>query len=162
MAFIPSRAKKHDTQAKGELNMNSMMDMMTIILLFLLKSYSTQGALVSPAEGLQLPKSSRSQRPEKELIVAISQQNIMVNDIPVINIEDIDTDRMDIVPLQVILEENATKKQELETLTGEEFTHEVIIEGDEKTPYDILSKVMYTCGRSKFYKMRLLTIQAGQ
>ena len=35
--------------------MNSMMDMMTIILLFLLKSYSTTGALAAQSESLKLP-----------------------------------------------------------------------------------------------------------
>ena len=41
MAFKPSSAKKNSRSDDGALNMNSMMDMMTIILLFLLKSFST-------------------------------------------------------------------------------------------------------------------------
>ncbi len=84
MAFAPSRSKKHDTNPKGELNMNSMMDMMTIILLFLLKSFSTDGALVAPSENLTLPTSFRVEKPKKELNVAISNDAIIVNDIPVI------------------------------------------------------------------------------
>jgi len=60
MAFKPSKSKKHDTKIEGTLNMNSMMDMMTIILLFLLKSYSTTGALAAQSESpFQHGKQSR-------------------------------------------------------------------------------------------------------
>ena len=41
---------------------------------------------------------------------------------------------------------------------GKEFTHEVVIQGDKDINFETLFKVMYTCSKSKFYKMRLLTI----
>ena len=51
------------------------------------------------------------------------------------------------------------KERELEAQVGKDFTHKVIIEGDEKIPYQLLFKVMYTCSQSEYYKMRLLTIK---
>ena len=89
MAFAPSRSKKHDTKKEGELNMNSMMDMMTIILLFLLKSFSTDGALVAPSQDLTLPTSFQTEKPKKELNVAISQDAIIVNDIPILSLSSL-------------------------------------------------------------------------
>ena len=78
MAFKPSKSKKHNTQLQGTLNMNSMMDMMTIILLFLLKSYSTTGALATQSESLKLPVSDRTLKPKKELNVSIATDVILV------------------------------------------------------------------------------------
>ena len=42
---------------------------------------------------------------------------------------------------------------------GKEFTHVVIIQGDQTVPFELLYKVMYTCSQSQFYKMRLLTVK---
>lgn len=161
MAFAPSRSKKHDTNPEGELNMNSMMDMMTIILLFLLKSFSTDGALVAPSEDLTLPTSITAEKPKKELNVAISNDAIIVNDIPLMLLSQLQQDEMMIPALNAKLAEYAEQEKHVELEVGKEFTHEVIIQGDRAIPFDILIKVMYTCSQSEFYKMRLLTIKKG-
>ena len=162
MAFQPSKSKKHDTQLKGELNMNSMMDMMTIILLFLIKSYSTGGALASQSESLKLPTSDRTEKPKKELNVAVATDMILVNEQPLLQIAQIPKEQMLIPQLQSKLLEYADKEKQLEQDVGKEFTHEVIIQGDKSIHFDTLFKVMYTCSKSEFYKMRLLTVQGSK
>ena len=161
MAFKPSKSKKHKNVEKGELNMNSMMDMMTIILLFLLKSYSVEGALVKQSENLRLPESMRDEKPKKELNVAVSQNVIMVNDEPVMPISRIDMNEMIIPALEQKLIEYATQERQMEIDVAKEFTHQVIIQGDKQITFDILFRIMYTCSKSEFYKMRLLTIQGS-
>ena len=162
MAFQPSKSKRHDTKIQGTLNMNSMMDMMTIILLFLLKSYSTQGALASQSESLKLPVSDRTEKPKKELNVSIATDVILVNEIPLMSTRDIDKDQFMIPLLEAKLIEYANKEKQLEIETGKEFTNEVIIQGDKSISFETLFKVMYTCSKSEFYKMRLLTVQSSK
>ncbi|TFH01916.1 MAG: hypothetical protein E4H13_03590 [Calditrichales bacterium] len=159
MAFKPSKSKKHNTKIEGTLNMNSMMDMMTIILLFLLKSYSTSGALVTQSESLKLPVSARTEKPKKELTVAVAKDVILVNDQAVTNTSDIPVDGILIPVLEDQLRAYAVKEKQLEIEVGKEFTHEVIIQGDESITYELLFRVMYTCGQTEFNKMRLLTVQ---
>ena len=160
MAFKPSASKKHDTSQEGTLNMNSMMDMMTIILVFLLKSYSTEGALASQSESLSLPTSKRTEKPKKEVNVSIATDVILVNEVPLMRTGEIDPNEIAISPLQTKLQEYANKERQLEIEAGKEFTHEVIIQGDKSIPFETLFKVMYTCSKSDFYKMRLLTVQS--
>ena len=161
MAFKPSASKKHDTAQSGTLNMNSMMDMMTIILLFLLKSYSTEGALASQSESLALPVSARTQKPKKEVNVSIASDVILVNEVPLMPTQDIDPNEIAILPLMSKLQEYANKERQLEIEAGKEFNHEIIIQGDKGIPFETLFKVMYTCSKSDFYKMRLLTVQSS-
>ncbi len=161
MAFQPSKSKKHLDIEKGALNMNSMMDMMTIILLFLLKSFSTEGALVTPSEELRLPTSIQGEKPKKEINVSVAKEVILVNDIVIASLDEIPKDQMMISPLALKLAEYAQKERELEIEVGKEFTHEIIIQGDENMPFELLFKVMFTCSKSDFYKMRLLTIKSG-
>jgi len=161
MAFQPSKSKKNLTKEEGTLNMNSMMDMMTIILLFLLKSFSTEGALVTPSEQLRLPQSVQGEKPKKELSVSVAKELILVNDVIVATTDDIQDDMLLIEPLRRKLAEYAQQEVELQNSIGKEFTHIVNIQGDEKIPFEVLFKVMFTCSKSDFYKMRLLTIKTG-
>ncbi len=146
-------------QEKGTLNLNSMMDMMTIILLFLLKTFSTSGAIVTPSKELHLPLSVMGNKPTKQLTVSIAKTKILVNDKGIMNNDEIPPDAMLIPRLAEVLKDYAKKEKELEREVGKVFSHEVIIEGDKEIPYDLLLKVMYTCSKSEFYKMRLLTIK---
>ena len=142
--------------------MNSMMDMMTIILLFLLKSYSTEGALASQSASLSLPISDRIQKPKKEVNVSVATDAILVNEVPLMRTSEIGKDEILIAPLSAKLQEYAQNERQLEIEAGKEFLHEVIIQGDKTIPFETLFKVMYTCSKSDFYKMRLLTVSKGQ
>ncbi|HED09692.1 MAG TPA: biopolymer transporter ExbD [Caldithrix abyssi] len=161
MAFQPSKSKRHMEKEEGQLNMNSMMDMMTIILLFLLKSFSTEGALVTQSADLTLPESVIGEKPKKELQVSVTKNDILVNNKRLMSLSDIDPESVVIAPLFKNLTDIAQGEKQLEIDVGKEFTHTVIIQGDEDMHFDILYKVMYTCSKSEYYKMRLLTVKKG-
>jgi biopolymer transport protein ExbD len=159
MAYAPSRSKKHSTFRKEELNLTSMMDAMTIILLFLLKTFSTQGTIVSPSQDLKLPYSLSVEPPEKELTVAVTQQNILVSDQKVVSIGDINPNEVMIRPLYTELKRRSEEAKQNEILYAIPFKHEILIQGDQEIPFQLLFKVLYTCGQSEYNKLRLLTIR---
>ncbi|KAA3611274.1 MAG: biopolymer transporter ExbD [Calditrichaeota bacterium] len=161
MAFQPSKSKRHQREESGALNMNSMMDMMTIILLFLLKSFSAEGALVTASEELKLPESFMGDKPKKELQVSVTKDAILVNNNALMPVSDVDSESVLIQPLYTALAAVAQEQQQLEIDFGTEFTHTVIIQGDQTVPFEMLYKIMFTCSKSQFYKMRLLTIKKG-
>jgi len=163
MAFIPSRIKKHNTgSSDSKLNLTSMMDMFTIILLFLLKTYSTEGQLISPSDQLTLPKSTVEQLPEVGLDLIVSKQVIMVNHEVVARIDDVLRDAPDVVengvikPLQDRLRYYAFQAKKMETDYGVKFSGKVTIQGDRDLQYKELVKVMRTCGLSEHPNMRLV------
>ena len=159
MAFIPSRRKKHLNLENDELNLNSMMDMMTIILLFLLKTFSTSGQILTPSEDLKLPFSLSNEQPKKELSVSVTRHAILIGNDVLIDLTDLPQDENLIRPLYARLTQLAQEAQEDEVRFGKPFTHEVIVQADENTPFQVLVKVLYTCGQSEFNKLRLLTYQ---
>ena len=161
MAFAPSKSKKHLEAESGALNMNSMMDMMTIILLFLLKSFSTEGALVTASDELKLPESFMGDKPQKELQVSVTKEGILINNNELMSIADVDQESVLIQPLYTALTAVAKEQKQLEIDIGTEFSHTVIIQGDQTVPFAMLYKIMFTCSKSQFYKMKLLTIKKG-
>ncbi|MCB0259139.1 MAG: biopolymer transporter ExbD [Calditrichaeota bacterium] len=159
MAFIPSKAKKHRTITSEELNLTSMMDAMTIILLFLLKTYSTTGAIISPSKDLKLPYSLSTEAPHKELTVSVTRENILVSDERVMALEEVDPNVPIISVLYSELSRRAREAKQNEVQYAIPFTREVIVVADENIPFQLLFKVIYTCGSSEYNKLRLLTIR---
>jgi len=162
MAFQPSKSKKHKTTIDIALNLNSMMDMMTILLLFLIKSFNTGGALATQSTFLKLPVSDRQLRVKKELNVALATDMILVNEIPILRMGEVDKQAILIPALEKKLVEYARKEKQLEIETGRPFANEVVIQADKGITFDILFKVLYTCSKTEFYKMRLMTVQGSK
>ena len=127
--------------------------------MFLLKTYSTTGAIISPSSDLKLPYSLSVQPPHKELTVSITQQNILVSDEPIMAVRDIDHDKALIQTLYSELSRRAQEAKQNEVQYSIPFTHEVIVVADKKVPFQTLFKVIYTCGSSEYNKLRLLTIR---
>lgn len=161
MAFIPSRIKKHHTTPRRvALNLTSMMDMFTIILVFLLKTYSTEGQLIHPSNNLTLPTSTTQNAPEIALDVIVSRQWIMVNNEPIVTLDQVNSQTGIIIePLNTVLERFAREAKRMEEMYGVPFSGKVTIQGDKKLPFQTLLKVMATCGRSEYPNMRLVVYQ---
>jgi biopolymer transport protein ExbD len=162
MAFQPSKSKKHNTKIDISLNLNSMMDMMTILLLFLIKSFSTGGVLANQSASLKLPVSDREVKPRKELNIAVAKDMILMNEMPIMRIVDIKKDQIQIPLLEAKLADYAKKEKQMEIETGRPFANEVIIQADKEVTFDLLFKVLYSCSKTEFYKMRLLTVQGSK
>lgn len=136
-----------------------MMDCMTIILLFLLKTFSTSGEIISPSSDLKLPYSLSTQPPHKELTVSVTRENILVSDQRLMAVQDVDSRASIIGNLFNELSRRSLEAKQNEVQYAIPFTREIIIVADENVPFQLLFKVIYTCGSSEYNKLRLLTIK---
>jgi len=149
--------KRNGDSGDVRLHLTPMMDMFTIILVFLLKTYSTQGQLINPSADLTLPSSAVQQAPEMGLDVTVSRDWILVNDKPVVKTDEvIDQDGYMVSPLKSVLDTYAREAKKMEELYGADFSGKVTIQGDKALPYKLLIKVMATCGQSSYPNMRLV------
>jgi biopolymer transport protein ExbD len=160
------------------LNITAMMDMMTIILVFLLKSLSNSPASLPQSQDLQLPKSILTTEPESEpegLSVIISKSQIIVGETVVCPVPpdaaQYGTEakykrgsRNDyfIVPLGSSLQAWRDSDKRIRMATGKDPSKsEAILVADSQTPYRLLSEVMYTLGQTEFSKFHMLVLQGG-
>lgn len=158
MAFIPSHRKRHKTDT-GEvrLQLTSMMDMFTILLVFLLKTYATHGQLIIPSQDLTLPTSAIQHPPELGLDVTVSSDWILVNGKPVEQTQNVASQEGHIIPrLRDELLRYARRAVKMEEMYGAKFSGKVTIQGDKHLPYRLLIRVMATCGQSNYPNMRLV------
>ena len=135
------------------LQVTSMVDMFTIILVFLLKSYSTSAIQITPQDGLQLPVSSSTTDPVEALKLVVSKDGVYVGDEKVVEFKDgkpqsSDFDSADpkfIRSLYKALDKEAEKSKSIAKVNeAMEFDGKLVVQADQELPYSVLKKVMYT------------------
>ncbi len=148
------------------LNITSMMDMFTIILVFLLKSYSADGSVLTNADNLVLPNSISKKKPQEvNLQVAVTQDMILVDNQPICPTEDIKRiAQTEHDPIASKLEErlNAAFSQEEEMVKMgalNQVMGKVVIQVDKNIEFDVLFKVMNTCGKVGYNKMNFAVME---
>jgi biopolymer transport protein ExbD len=136
-----------------KIQITSMVDMFVILLVFLLKSYSTSPVNVTPSDDLKLPVSTSSKYPVEALKLVVSAKGIFVQDKRIVEMKDgvLSTGDVDENDTQFIralfteLEVQAKKTRDIASQNSElEFDGKVIMQADRSLPYEILRKVMYT------------------
>lgn len=156
----------------GYLNITPMMDMMTIILVFFLKSFSVSVENITLSEDLMPPKSMSQVKPHEAVEVTITRKSILVEDDPIaaVNQGVVDSSlKRDgqsgylINPLLAQMQKHATRLKGIDKMTQGRmpFKGEMVLVADQTTPYRLISEVLYTAGQAEFGKYRLLVIKSG-
>lgn len=147
----------------AELNLTALIDVMTIILVFLLKSYSTSPMNIPVTDGLNPPASTTHLNPEDATTVTISETAILVNDDQVCAVSNGKVDAsekphgetsLEITPVVGALGDAATKMNR--THTG--FSPRLMVIADRRTPYRLLTEVLTSAGRAGFSEFKLVVL----
>lgn len=163
-----ARKKRKEREAAGEireLNIVAMMDMMTIILVFLLKSYSASSVSMSASEDVRPPISTTRSTPKDTVAVTITPKGILVGDRKVVELQANTIpgrflDGRRVVPLDQALKKEVDKLKYIAARNpSAPFNHELSVIGDRKIPYDLLLTVLYTAGQNELENYRFVVIQ---
>lgn len=160
LAFKAFKKRKKDTQFS--LKLTSMIDMFTILLVYMLTNYSAEGQIMSVATpDLRLPTSTAQKAPKTTSVIAITQEWILLDGKKIVNVEQaLNSDNLLIPELLVELK----KLRHVSERVGEMnvdmgFTGNVSIQGDRDLPYQIIKKIMLTCGQVGYNDMLLAVIK---
>lgn len=162
------------------LNITAMLDLMTIILVFLLKSVGSSAASIPQSKDLTLPKSVMQSEPSQEgVVVIVSKSQILVGEDPtpivvLPNREQLAQSGVDakykrsgpndlyIVPLANALSHARETDKAIRAAKGlDPSSSEAIVVADATTPYRLLIEVLFTLGQSEFGKYHLMVLSGG-
>ena len=157
--------KKHGKGNRSRpLQLTSMMDILTVLLLFLLKSFVVEGEVITPAPGIDLPESSSETLPHASVVVAIFDNTLLLDGQMVAKVDGMAPDGDLLIPqLAARLDQTRAKELEIARLRGEEAVYDpkIAIQGDRDISFEILQRVMYTCNQSGFGDIALAVIGAS-
>ena len=146
------------------LRLTSMIDMFTILLVFLLKSFSVEGEIMSVAKDLRLPESTAKTPPKAAPILVVTNEWIILDGTPVEKVETVLNQQDNIIiSLKTQLEQIRAFSENLAQLDATmRFKGNIAIQGDKEIPFGLLKKIMFTCGQVGFNDMLLAVNQAEQ
>ena len=160
MIYVPSRTKRHKNKfaINTGLNLVSLMDIFTIILLFLLFNVSGEEEAITVPDIVRLPVSIASVKPAPVTTVYITGDSILVGDKKVADTQDVmKSDEPSIVSLENELIMQMSQDEQDAEKDGNR--RKIIIMGDKMIPFTLLKKVMYTCSWAGYQTLSLAVIQ---
>jgi biopolymer transport protein ExbD len=147
------------------LQITSMADIFTILLVFLLKSYSTSALAISPSKGLELPQAQASDEQVEALKVMVSESSVEVEGQPAATLEHFTFDSKDIqngasVSLNEALEK-ARKRQLLiaQSNTDVKVDSKIIVVADQHAPYSTLKTVLASAALQGYTDFKLAVVK---
>src|ERR1700742_145204 len=76
----------------ADLNLTSMVDMLTILVVFLLQTFSASGELLSVQKNIVLPDAQNFAQLEVAPIIAVSKDAVTLNGVPMADATELNTD----------------------------------------------------------------------
>jgi biopolymer transport protein ExbD len=168
------RARRKAREEAGEireLNIVAMMDMMTILLVFLLKSYQASTINVNMGEHLAIPVSSTQLVPQENITVTVSMDELTVNErrvmaldrgaIPSKAKEGGKADAFYIGAVFDALKREVDKQKYIAQFNkNAPFAGRINLVADKRVTYRTLMEVLYTAGQAELGEYKFMVLKA--
>ena len=153
------RMERHHKKAKTPaLNLVSLMDIFTILVFFLLVSSSNTQQLPS-SKDLRLPTSSSQTVPDETLVIAVTQEDVLVKVISVAKVAEVLAGSNEVIPgLKEELDFLAAGSNPADAGQGRRVT----IMGDENISYDLVRKILTTCQQANYTRIAFAAVQKAK
>ena len=162
------KKKKSRPQLNGdmELQITSMADIFTILLVFLLKSYATSAANVTPTAGMVIPEAHAGDTPVEALKVEISEKAVSVESQPIVNLEKFAFDPADMSQngasklLSTALEKERQRQLLIAKANSDvKVDPKIIIVADQRVPYSTIKTVLASAAVQGYTDFKLAVIK---
>lgn len=158
------RRKRYEIDIKKNqtfgLNITSMTDMFTILLVFLLQTYSTNEVQIDLAEGVRLPSSISDKNPVDGIKISLSMKELKFDKIKLANVQNnlieqtaIDPNDSNFVKPLFEQLQKYNKENEKSAKAGK-----ILFQADQELPYSTLRKVLYTASMAGFPHLKMVTV----
>lgn len=154
MSMLARIARRHNEEEETAFRpqLTSLIDVMTILLVFLLKNFSVEGELVTPSKDLQLPNSTIEKRAEPMFTVQISKNDLLINGKRCVTVSSFENaDSLMIEPFY----------KEIQQYVNNSKSESVQIEADRELPFNVIKRVMFTCSKAGMKDFSVLVVKEG-
>lgn len=154
-----ARLRKRRFSGISQLNLTSLLDVFTIILVFMLKVFSVSYASLRPVAAMQLPASAAAEEPKRSLAIDIGRDGIYIE-------KELVQELRDFAPLHAdprqdtlfVLRNALRSKME----RGEISLQQLLLRADRDAPFEILWRVMFTARQLGFEEFNNLAVRQGR
>jgi len=148
----------------AELNVVPMVDMMTMLVIFLLQQYSATGEVLYMQKDIRLPDARHGQMIEQAPTIAISADQVVATGQKVADVADLEHDAgyLNIPALEERLREDRKRWDFIhQSDANRKWDGIVNIQADQKVPFRIVKRVMYSCGVAGYFNLNFAALDIG-
>lgn len=160
------RRKKQST---FDIDITSLLDILTILLVFLIQSYNSSGVVINVPDGIVLPNSSSESLNSQGVNIQVSPSKIWVDDKEVLNSELLPDQIYDeggrrIVPLynELVKVKETIKRSELISPNAVKFSGIANLVVDKGLKYSYVKKIMFTCAEAGFKDFKFVVMNEAR
>ena len=155
---------KGKRSANAELQLTSMVDMFTLLVIFLLANFNANGDVLFMSKEIQLPSASHGTELERAPVVAITDNFIGLEGQKVVDVDQIAHDEiLNIQQLEDNLRDLKKREEFVHQLDKEhQFQGKVNIQADKKTHFKIIKRVMYSCAMAGYGNINFAILTGKQ
>lgn len=149
--------KKSPPSGDMELQITSMADIFMILLVFLLKSYSTSLEQINPQDKIKLPVAASQDTFKDNLKVEVSENSVRVDQKKVFSLNNFQLSSLERESkfIDPLYQELMLQRKKMPTPNT---SSKLMILADEKVPYDTLKPILNTISRTGFVDLQLVVI----
>ncbi|MES2528750.1 MAG: biopolymer transporter ExbD [Bdellovibrionota bacterium] len=150
-----------------DIDITSLLDILTIMLVFLLQSYNSSGVTINVPKGIDLPRSASESLNNFGVNIQVSKTNIWVDDKEVLTADSStnDTQVFDeggrrIVPLynELVRLKELVKQSEKLSPQAAKFSGVANLVVEKSLKYSYLKRVMYTAASAGFKEFKFVVM----
>jgi biopolymer transport protein ExbD len=159
------RAAKKQMTGKGgrasaaSLNLTAMVDMFTLLTIFLLANFSATGEILFMSKDIQIPEASATAQLERAPVVSISKRAVTLEGQEIALTDELMRPEVhDVAELTARLQD-MRKAQEM--MRPGEFKGTIIVQCDQGVSFNVVRKVMYAGAEAGFIDVNHAVLAAG-
>jgi len=165
--FAPLRFVRAGSHGKkstyAELNLTSMVDMLTILVVFLLQTFSASGELLTVQKNIALPEAQNFKDLEQAPIIAVSKDSVTLDGRMVANAEQLNAENTADWKIPDLHDQLVTLKNNYKLLhPSENFAGMVIVQADKMVDFKVIKKVMYSCAVAGYQNVNFAVQQKSK
>jgi biopolymer transport protein ExbD len=150
------------------INITSLMDILTILLLYLIVNYSAEGNILTNADNLTLPNSSAKKKANEVVIqIAVDNNMVVCDNKPIVTVDEVRKIGQDVLDQTIPALKNvlqikyAEEEAAVKIGLSNKVEGKVIIQIDKNMDFDVMYKVMQTCGSVGYRTMLFAVMERG-
>jgi len=157
MRLLSRRNTGRENQGGGVFRpqITSLVDVMTILLIFLIKNFSVDSDIVSPPSNVDLPVSSSEKAAQSRCAVTITKEDIIAGDQVLASVADVEKSE------SLIIEPLYTMMRGMLPACMIEDAGSIVVLCDRDVNFSVVKKVMSTCSRAGVVNYSILVLREG-
>ncbi|MES2963222.1 MAG: biopolymer transporter ExbD [Bdellovibrionota bacterium] len=142
---IAPKGKTHKRHVHAELLLTALIDAFSILVIFLLMSFSSNGEIIIMSKGMELPSAVAGEQLDRQPVVKVDQGKIFLED------KEVSADGL----VGALLD---LRKRFTETRPGEEFPGIITIQGDRRLKYEMLNSIVLASSQAGFSDIKFAVV----